>query len=220
MKVKVIGYLLGVIVIVLVIPLALTSSIGAINQQNIIIASSDNEKLDGIRPEGIKANDIYIVVGQEIDTYKNVPVYYNGTDFAKSFGESYAADGYYFGLKWQCVEFVKRFYYTAKNHTMPDGFGNAKDFYDSKTTQGALNLRRGLLQYRNGGNVKPQPDDILVFTDTKYGHVGIITKVTSTSVEIIQQNEAKSRETYPLQLSNGRYIVGSSRKPACWLRIP
>jgi surface antigen len=220
MKVKIIGYLLGVILIVLVIPLALTASIGAINQPNIIIASSNNEKLDGIRTNDIKANDISLITGQEIDTYKNVPVYYNGTDFAKSYGESYDVDGYYFGLKWQCVEFVKRFYYTAKNHSMPDGFGNAKDFYDSKTPQGALNKRRGLIQYRNGGNVKPQPDDILVFTDTKYGHVGIITKVTSTSVEIIQQNEAKSRETYPLQLSNGRYTVGSSRKPVCWLRIP
>lgn len=40
--------------------------------------------------------------------------------------------GYYYGYKWQCVEYIKRFYYEAKGHKMPDSYGNAKDFWRIK----------------------------------------------------------------------------------------
>lgn len=164
--------------------------------------------------------DQTVNIGHEVDSYKGVPVFFNGPDFTKSYGESYSADGYYFGLKWQCVEFVKRFYYVIKGHKMPNSFGNAKDFFNPNVPQGGLNPDRGLIQYRNGGNIKPQPDDILIFTDGQYGHVGIVTKVTSDLLEIIQQNETKSRAVFPISSANGNYFVGSAstRIPAGWLR--
>ena len=80
-----------------------------------------------------------------------------------------------YGQKWQCVEFVKRFYYEAKGHKMPNGYGNAKDFFDDTLPQGAYNSQRDLYQYRNGGNMKPAPDDLVVFQRGLYGHVAIIT---------------------------------------------
>lgn len=67
-------------------------------------------------------------IGKVIDSYKEVQVYYNGSDYSKNHGKNYSEDGYYYGYKWQCVEFIKRFYYLAKNHRMPDVYGNAKDF--------------------------------------------------------------------------------------------
>lgn len=158
-------------------------------------------------------------IGTEIDSYKGVPAYYNGTLYTKSHGANYSKDKYYFGQKWQCVEYVKRFYYVVKNHRMPDGYGNAKDFFEPGIMQSDMNKKRGLLQYINGGNMKPAPDDLLVFTDTEFGHVGIITKVGKNYIEIIQQNVyGKTRAKYSLKNINGNYFIGEKRKPAGWLR--
>ncbi|WP_308893103.1 CHAP domain-containing protein [Candidatus Desulfosporosinus nitrosoreducens] len=153
-----------------------------------------------------------------IDSYKNVLVYNNGPDYTANHGENFSSDGYYYGLKWQCVEFVKRFYHDVKHVNMPNGFGNAKDFFDPAVPQGHLNGQRDLLQYRNGGNMEPKPDDILVFTNGLYGHVAIVTKVTPSSVEIIQQNEKDSRQVLSLTVEHQRFFVGSVTKPAGWLR--
>ncbi len=158
------------------------------------------------------------MIGKKIDSYKNVNVYYNGILYTKAYGKNYAEDEYYYGQKWQCVEYVKRFYYQSKEHKMPNVYGNAKDFFDSNLNQGELNKCRGLFQYRNGGNVKPEPDDLIVFTDTKFGHVAIVTEVTSDYVEIIQQNVyGKTREKYELITKDNKYFVGDKRKPAGWL---
>ena len=159
-------------------------------------------------------------IGNEIDSFKNVDVYHNGLFYAQSYGENYSEDGYHFGYKWQCVEFVKRFYYQSKDHEMPELLGHAKDFFSYETEQGELNESRGLLQYYNGGDVAPEIDDLLVFTDRKYGHVAIITEVTENDIEVIQQNVYfKSRQRFPLTINNGQYFVGTKREPAGWLRM-
>lgn len=160
-----------------------------------------------------------IRIGQEIDSFKGVSVYYNGIDFEQSHGQNNSPDGYYYGNKWQCVEYVKRYYFQVKNHRMPDVIGNARDFFDPRTPQGKLNQRRGLVQYRNGGEVKPQVDDLVVFTDSKYGHVAIVTEVTENSVEIIQQNVLnKPRQSLKLRVKAGHYYLGTGKQPAGWLR--
>jgi surface antigen len=159
------------------------------------------------------------MIGKEIDSYKNVPIYYNGILYTKAYGKNYSEDEYYYGQKWQCVEYIKRFYHVAKDHKMPDVYGNAKDFFDANVHQGELNKRRDLAQYWNGDNVKPEPDDLLVFTDTNFGHVAIVTEVTSNYVEVIQQNVyGKTREKYELIAKDNKYYVGTKRKPAGWLR--
>ena len=158
-------------------------------------------------------------VGDVVDSYKDVPVYYNGIIYTESYGKHYSMDNYYYGQKWQCVEFVKRFYYDAKGHKMPDVYGNAKDFFDPRIEHGQMNQSRGLIQYRNGAEEKPKVDDLLDFTDTKYGHVAIITRVTKDKVEVIQQNILdKPREVFPLTYINGKYTIGTGRKPTGWLR--
>jgi surface antigen len=160
------------------------------------------------------------VVGDHLDSHKGVPVFYNGLVYVNSHGKHYNEDGYYYGQKWQCVEFVKRFYYDALGHEMPEVYGHAKDFFDPNLPHKAFNKRRGLVQYRNGEDVKPEVDDLLVFRDySKYGHVAIVTKVTSDSVEVIQQNIfGKPRETFDMIVKDGHYIIGSNKKPIGWLR--
>ena len=131
------------------------------------------------------------------------------------------SDGYYYGQKWQCVEYVKRFYSQALGHEMPDVWGHAKSFFDESLDDGAMNERRGLLQYRNGSSVGPKVNDLVVFTDTKYGHVAIVSFVSTDSVEIVQQNILSgTRARLLLVVSNGGFYVTTPRHPAGWLRKP
>lgn len=160
-----------------------------------------------------------IKLGREMDNFKGVAVYYNGKDSENNYGRHYSEDGYYYGEKWQCVEFVKRFYYDAKGHRMTDILGNAKDFFDAAVPQGKLNHRRGLIQFRNGGNVRPEVDDLLVFTGGKYGHVAIVTVVNADTIELIQQNVmGQTRQILPLRTKEANYYVGTTNPPAGWLR--
>lgn len=158
-------------------------------------------------------------IGKELDSYRGVPVYNNGLLFFRSYGKNYSTNGYYCGQKWQCVEFIKRFYDQAKGHRMPDVMGHAKSFFDENLPDGAMNQRRGLVQYRNGSTNMPRADDIIVFNDTKYGHIAIVTEVGEKYLEVIQQNIlGKSRQRFSLVTTNDHYFVSGPSRPAGWLR--
>ena len=118
-------------------------------------------------------------VGDVIDMFNGVAVYYNGPVSNVS-GRNLAPDGYNLGQKHQCVEFVKRYYYEALHHKMPDAYGHAKDFFDPDIADGGLNPARDLRQYVNGGTHPPAVGDLLVFGASPvnaYGHVAIICAV-------------------------------------------
>ncbi|MBN1998906.1 CHAP domain-containing protein [candidate division KSB1 bacterium] len=160
-------------------------------------------------------------VGDVIDSFNGVTVFYNGENGAANHGRHYSEDGYYFGQRWQCVEFVKRYYYQVLSHKMPEVWGHATDFFEPELEDGTLNSSRDLLQYRNGGSEKPRADDIIVFRHNGFGHVAIVAAVYPSSIEIIQQNKLlKSREKLPLINTGGRYTVGGEVVPAGWLRKP
>lgn len=160
------------------------------------------------------------LVGRPLDSYRNVPVYGNGLFYFRSYGRHYASDGYYFGQKWQCVEFIKRFYFEAFGHRMPDVMGHAKDFFDPAIPHRGLNARRDMIQFVNGGDEPPAPDDLLVFRDTRFGHVAIVSAVNGDQVEVIQQNIlGRTRQAFALSRENGAYSVTAPRSPAGWLRI-
>ncbi len=48
-------------------------------------------------------------VGDKVDSLNGVYVYYN-SNVGNVSGRNLASDGYNLGLKYQCVEFVKRYY--------------------------------------------------------------------------------------------------------------
>lgn len=130
-------------------------------------------------------------LGKKIDSFNEVAVYYNGSDFTNVSGRNVAVDGYNLGLRYQCVEFVKRYYYEYLGHKMPNTYGHAKDFFDQHLGDRAFNNKRGLMQYRNVREYAPQVHDILVYNGyagNRFGHVAIISKVTSDYIEVVQQN--------------------------------
>lgn len=161
-------------------------------------------------------------VGEEIDQFNGVAVYYNG-GVAHTDGRNLAPDGYNLGIKYQCVEFVKRYYYEQLGHSMPDSYGHAKHFFNSALADGSLNEQRNLLQFTNSSQSKPKEEDLLVFGPSslnRYGHVAIVSKVTATSAQIVQQNPGpfgSSRETILLQSQDGRWRLMNDRVLG-WLR--
>lgn len=161
-------------------------------------------------------------IGQPIDTLNGITVYYNG-GVGNVDGRELTKDGYNLGLKYQCVEFVKRYYYEALDHKMPDSYGHAKDFFDPSISDGRKNKQRNLIQYTNGSISKPKINDLIIYSGTilnRYGHVAIISGVTEKEIEIIQQNPGPfgtSREKYGLIDQDEKWKIENDRVLG-WLR--
>ncbi len=161
-------------------------------------------------------------VGEQVDQLHGVWVNYNGA-ISNVVGRNTTPDGYNLGLKYQCVEFVKRYYYQHLNHKMPNSYGNVKDFFDKNVPDGKINHVRNLQQFSNPSYTKPQVSDLVVFEGTllnKYGHVAIISRVNEDEIEIIQQNTGlwgQSREVFALNKKAGKWKI-NHRHLLGWLR--
>lgn len=162
-------------------------------------------------------------VGQALDSLNGVKVYYNG-GVGHTGERNVSEDGYNIGLKYQCVEFVKRYYYEFYRHKMPDSYGNAKDFFDQSLKDGQLSEKRNLIQFTNPSKSKPVIGDLVIFDGTAgnpYGHVAIVSNVTSQSIEIIQQNPgpfASSRVIIELDSNSNGFKIQETRLLG-WLRM-
>ena len=185
------------------------------NNKSVTSVSTKSKK-------GRKSVDFYdnTKVGTVLDQLDGVEIYFNGP-ISNVNGRNVTSDGYNLGLKYQCVEFVKRYYYEHYNHKMPNSYGHANELYNHQLKGHGYNRDRGLFQHPNGGVVKPQKGDLIVFkgnSSNPYGHVGIVSQVGTDFVELIQQNVAKStRATYKLQ-NYGDYYNISDQDIAGWLR--
>lgn len=161
-------------------------------------------------------------MGQKIDSLNGVFVYYNG-GVDNVTGRNITVDCYNLGLKYQCVEFVKRYYYEYLKHKMPDTYGHAKDFFSATVSDGQKNTKRNLTQYTNPSATQPKINDLLIFDGTtfnKFGHVAIVSHVAENEIEIIQQNPgpfAKSRVILSTEYKNKKWEIKNERVLG-WLR--
>ena len=176
---------------------------------SILLSSCNN----GSRP--------FVKHGEIIDSLNHVKVYYNDGFSNVSSGRNLGKNNYNIGLKYQCVEFVKRYYYEYYKHEMPNSYGNAKDFFNQKLEDGGVNSDRDLTQFENGSKSKPKVGDLVVFDGdlfNPYGHVAIISLVKKEEIEVIQQNTGtNSRATYPLLVENKKWVI-DYKSILGWLR--
>jgi len=156
-----------------------------------------------------------------IDSYNGVSVHYNGF-FKNTSGRNITKDGYNLGLRWQCVEFVKRYYFEKYGHQMPDSYGHAKEFFDETLGDQEMNVDRNMLQFRNTRRHMPQVDDLIVYgasQENPFGHMGIISEIKEGKITMIQQNMGtKSRQELILAEYEGIYTIADFNIKG-WLRI-
>lgn len=146
-------------------------------------------------------------------SYKGITAFANGED--TNSGESCTSRGAY-GLRYQCVEYVKRFYAEALNVDVSDWRADAYYFYDKAS-------EFGLDRFANNGTTAPEPDDIIVFKGGEWGHVAIAREVTRNGVTVIEQNfGVDSVGLLSMSVTNGRYNVSrvGSLQVIGWLRLP
>lgn len=175
-------------------------------QQNEIKESNNPNKITG-QP-----------FGTALGSFNGVIAYSNGIDTAGTYGT--------YGLEYQCVEYVNRYYATYLKLPNMKGNGNANLLFSN------LPSKYNLTQFTNKiSSTPPQVGDILCFsggTDGK-GHVAIVRALSSNQVTVIQQNVTEDyRDTsfaYSLSINDGKYSIDASRLGATykcqgWLRAP
>lgn len=155
--------------------------------------------------------------GDVVGTFNGITAYSNGSVNYNS--------GVYstVGLKWQCVEYVNRYFYQKLAHKNLIHTGNAKDYYGTAAS-------KDLNAYANGGGTAPAVGDMLVSNGGSFGHIAIIREVGANYVKVIQQNWSNAAADNSMQLamtvSNGTYSVAGfpgsypvqgwlRRKPVC-----
>lgn len=154
--------------------------------------------------------------GVTTGSYNSVPAYSN-CHYTYFSGQPNSYSGYTTGYKWQCVEYVARYFKAAFNKKIAGG--NANTYCGNASA-------KGLKKSDNGKTSdKPQPGNVICSNGGSYGHCAIVRKVGSDYVEVIEQNfnNSSSDGNHRLSLkkdSKGKYKVGgfnSSYPVACWM---
>ena len=191
----------------------------------------DYSKLRGVERDGLSSKEKQeINQGKVTGSLDGVEGYFNGSNESETWGDHYSKDGtYYYGYKWQCVEFVRRYYYDALQHKIPKR-GNAQTWFTPGIEDGAATFD-GLKQYSYAGrgtnaktddgfSVKPQKGDILVLQVGQYGHVAIVADVSDTGIKVAQQNVVSDGFITDIQiqrLSTGKWRF-KEKSPLALLR--
>jgi len=125
-----------------------------------------------------KVNEI-----QGIDPY-GVIAYVNRS---QNRSENYI-NGQFTGLKWECVEYVRRWLITVKNVTF-EKVETAEDLWKLRT---ATSMNGKTYDFVNVTNGIPPVGSLLIYKKTNknpYGHVAVVVKVnTNREVEVAEQN--------------------------------
>ena len=186
----------------------------------IILALSSVSLFAETEAEKIKAlEDGGYYFGQDLGNYRGVVVHNNYHAGCKTMKRCHSSSDTgsqrsNYGLKWQCVEFVNRFY--SEGMHVPVYYRmNAVNFLHGTSDK--------FLSYSNGSNNKPRIDDTLVFdTGDGIGHVAVITEVNDTYILTAQQNntltEADVALRFPIEYKNGGWTVKHPQVTG-WIRL-
>ena len=158
----------------------------------------------------------------------NVPAYSN--KYTGSYrGGRHRVHGVFTGYQWQCVEFARRWLLMRKSCTFMDIPCACNIWTDVPHIERITDGQRFRLRcVPNGSTEPPKKDALLIYSRNQkmpYGHVAIITDVTSDHVQIAEQNnlyyawpgDYARRE--PLRVENGRYFIDDEDPIYGWMEI-
>ncbi|MHB8717867.1 MAG: CHAP domain-containing protein [Candidatus Dormibacteria bacterium] len=154
----------------------------------------------------------------------NLGVYGNGLSLSDT--GCGPPNGCTFGPEFQCTELAQRYaYFQWGEPATWDGYGGAQGYAYQMWNAGPA-LPIGLQQFPNGAGTPPQVGDLLVFNQgwvgsywDGTGHVAIVSAVSMSSVDIVQQNGTSTgRDSLPL---SGSTVTASGYPPLIgWLHNP
>lgn len=156
--------------------------------------------------------------GTKIGSFAGVEIISNGSTSNVS-NEYNTSAGVNTGMKWQCIEFCNRVYYTKFGLNIRIVGDNANDYYKKATD-------RNLDAFSNGSSpVPPMTYDILCSDSGDYGHVAIVKEVLADHIIISQQNWNNDYRDTSMQIKmskiNGSYKLdgfNSKYQIVGWLR--
>ncbi len=169
---------------------------------------------------GLPTDDNIALYGSEWLGGKGVHVYYIGGKSGRcpypgeALGTTSARSENY-----QCFDLAVRLYYAVGYDNFKIGNSLIVRAIDLRRVDEISNKPAGedLQLHRNGEATKPPaPGDLLLFDDGSYGHVAVISRVTSTRVVYVQQNVCPDGkpvwiETAPLIKSGNKYSIGRNK---------
>ena len=158
----------------------------------------------------------------------NVAAYSNGNDSFYS-NEDYSLYGVYMGLKWQCVEYARRWTFVRKGSVFSSVEG-AKDMWNQLTyVQRVVDQQRfALTRHENGSPHPPRNESYLIYPQQKdmpFGHVSVIVQVLPRAIRVAEQNfyftywkHHYAREI-PVTRRDGRYYIEDKYQVYGWMEI-
>ena len=168
--------------------------------------------------------------GDEMSVFRGIAAKHNGLCHAKvtnpcccaGYSCNYRDPYDNYGYRYQCVEYVNRFFNIVKNWQNMCNSGDARDYFIN--AQKNIERQAGL-EYCDNGKGRPQSGDILCFDDGGLGHVAIIVNVDpfNNKVYFIEQNwDPSGISSLDLTKSGNTYLIADrgSYHVQGWLRSP
>ena len=122
----------------------------------------------------------------------NVASYSNGDDHHTPIESDYLYK-VYIGMKWQCVEFARRWLFLRKGCVFHEIVGAADIWTQVYNVQRVVDKKCfNFTKYPNGNRSPPLNETLLIYDrsskSSSYGHVAVIVDVLPNSIRIAEQN--------------------------------
>ena len=157
------------------------------------------------------------VIGYSCDGSENVPSEYNYVDWSFS------------GLKWQCVEYARRWLITTKGLTFAS-IPCASDIWHLDSLESIYtfpySFNRPLNRVPNGSKCAPTVGSILIYqkvANNPVGHVAIIVEIADSFIYVAEQNwdndywPGDYARQIPLKYENGSYTIEDELPILGWM---
>lgn len=167
--------------------------------------------------------------GVELGVYNGVVGYSNGGDHHFSDETNFVGRSFT-GIKWQCVEYARRWLILKRNITFSqvDGAADIWSLSSFKSTRNSI--RYPITKTNNGSAEPPSQHSILIWKrsgSTPFGHVAIITEVSLDMkyIRVAEQNfdndywPADYSRQIDLKLDSGKWYIEDEEPLYGWIDI-
>lgn len=158
----------------------------------------------------------------------NVPAYSNTDDETFSIGRHYM-HGIFMGVKWQCVEYARRWLLVRKGCVF-ENIRCAADIWTQLTHVERVTDGKqfSLIAHPNGSEIFPKVDTFLIYSRSEeqpVGHIAVICDVGPNYIRIAEQNnkfhywEEEYAREIPVVCKDGRYFIDDEDPLYGWMEI-